>query len=760
MLGKKLSYFIFITALFLSGCAENSAGKTDIHVDETEPAKGRYLETSYDLPAAMTDYTRFIRTEDGTLLSADYKAGVFSSEDDGVSWKEDLETGCLKNEYDKLLNISVGPDRSILFTTYTDASHYYYIDAEGNEKELSFQKDLGEDILKEFYFFEDGSIYTTSMEGIVYEVDIGASALHKLFEAETEINYLISDENYLICSDMNKFYIYNLSEKKLQEQDEVLNQFLVNHLMYSSTGHNYREGGYSYIFCAGEEPGTIYLLCKEGLFRHILYGNIIEKIIEGSFCSIGDPRYEPVSMEVMKDGTFLVLFNRGKAAHYVYDEETYTVPQEELFIYGLTENELIKQAVSVYQKEHSDVYIRYETEFTDYELDSESNTVTKADAVRKLNQILMSDNSPDILILDELPYQSYIEKGVLADITDVLEGFHEKYPGEEIFDNIVGGIRNSDSVYMIPCQFSLPVIAGRKELVSEINDLESFAGQMEKERKNLPKGRILCVPDAEQLLRLFGMVSVSAWKTEDGNLDETALAEFYTQVNQIYQTEREGITQNDVDIYLDYIKESGYSIPGDEFYLKNSNNCPDLFLNGSQISLGYTKDIIVDYSDITSLLRLKEDYAVEGWNGQSGRTFLPNTLIGICKKMKEPELSEDFIQFLLTAQIQGLGTDNGFPVNKKSFAENLINKWDSDYIASYFYTDADGNELEYPLYWPDDNHLKKLMEIAQEAENPCIPDSLLEEVVYQSGIRFLNGEITVSEAVNEVKSRLTVYQGR
>ena len=44
-----------------------------------------------------------------------------------------------------------------------------------------------------------------------------------------------------------------------------------------------------------------------------------------------------------------------------------------------------------------------------------------SDDIRTLNTELLSGNGADVLLLDGLPTQSYIDKGILEDITDLSE---------------------------------------------------------------------------------------------------------------------------------------------------------------------------------------------------------------------------------------------------------------------------------------------------------------------------------------------------
>ena len=47
-----------------------------------------------------------------------------------------------------------------------------------------------------------------------------------------------------------------------------------------------------------------------------------------------------------------------------------------------------------------------------YEIGMEDDSITREDALKKLSTGLLNGSGPDVLILDKMPYNSYIDKGV------------------------------------------------------------------------------------------------------------------------------------------------------------------------------------------------------------------------------------------------------------------------------------------------------------------------------------------------------------
>ncbi len=207
--------------------------------------------------------------------------------------------------------------------------------------------------------------------------------------------------------------VYDIEQDIMLDTDEVLQSFIEENLGLSIGG---TDVGHSVVLTAGEKEDIIYFAFDGGLYRHVVGGTAIEQIIDGTTSSFGDPSVMLMDMVMLPDNEFAVLYTGMKLYRYTYDPNVPTVPDEQIKIYSLLENTTIRQAVSMFQKAHQDVYIRYEIGM------SGDDSVTREDAIRNLNTKLMSGEGPDVLLLDGLPQASYEEKGILADLSGIAEG--------------------------------------------------------------------------------------------------------------------------------------------------------------------------------------------------------------------------------------------------------------------------------------------------------------------------------------------------
>lgn len=261
----------------------------------------------------------------------------------------------------------------------------------------------------------------------------------------------------------------------------------------------------------------------------------MEQIIDGSHSILSNPAYRMCGMTVYGDSEFVGLFYGGKLVHFTYDSDIPTVPGEELRVYSLRDNRTLRQAINLYQKANPECYVEYEIGM------EEGSSMTRDDALKNLNTAMMAGEGPDVLVMDNLPADAYLEKGMLLELTPFIESLEEE---DALFENIVDAFRTEGQVYMIPCEIQLPIILGEETYVSKAADLSGVADAMETLRQDQPEQDLIGVFSEEAIMRLFSIVSAPDWKTDGGEVNREALADYYEQVRRIYVAQRDGLSEN------------------------------------------------------------------------------------------------------------------------------------------------------------------------------------------------------------------------
>lgn len=693
---------------------------------------GRYMESAIDLPEGAAVYARTMRiTDGGAWRYFDGEIGLYTSEDEGKSWEQAGSAEEL--QIDGYVNCSaIAPDGSLA------VCQLFFEESGVKKAALSCQDPAGErveadgvfsdgDWIVRLAFAPDGSLYAASLQGKICSIDRKTGELKQLFQAAEKPEVMAFSGKLLLALENDRVEIYHLETKALQDADTVLDEFCQENL-YGSLGNNSDSVG-AYLFT--EEEGVLYIACSQGMYRHVLGGNAMEQIIEGGFSSFGDPTLGICTVALLESGEFLLLPTGSQLIRFTYDPNEPTVPEKQLKVYSLEENDRLRQAISAYQKEYPDVYVNYETGMT------EGSAVTRTDALKNLNLELMGGNGPDVIVLDGIDAAPYEEKGMLQDLSGVLEDITAE---NDVFENIAGAYQREEGTFAIPAGFSLPLILGKTEDIAEVTDLESLADLTVRLGENLTEGTVTGAMNAQQELTQLFAVCSPAW-LEGGQLDEEALAEFLTQAKRMYEADRAVISPDITEILSDY--------PG-PFPIGSQVNY--IMMEMGQMAFGAAKMMLLDIGSISYIME-EGGYSFDLFGGQCGTGFIPVNILAISAQTKRGEEAEDFVRLILSEQVQDVTMGDCFPVNKASF--DKMCEWKDQWVGGTWKL-PDG-EREYGNGWPNEETTKRLKKLVEQADQSLEGNAVLEEAVLQHGVQALNGVMSVEECVKAIKRTVSIY---
>lgn len=790
-INKKITAALLCVSLFfLTGCGNGQAEEVQKGTESTENSggMGRYVEEILELPEEINRNGGLNMLSDGSMTIISFNSGLWRSINGGVSWqKEETEFfPMMQNVY--ALSAVMAPDGTVAVTCSGEmpeaakqaladplpedwAGNYcIFVSPEGGVKvvDFGFTQEDGS-CLATLQFQEDGRLFGGDMNGKIYEIDIEHESLKELFMMERKVGSIGFNGNTLMAVGTDGLYLYDLEKGELLPRDTVADQFIKNALTEESV--SYTGGGYPLVVFGGEDA-VIYIACVDGLYRHAPGGSTVEQVIDGALSSLGDHNTIYLGRELSrdmaegseKDGSgekesagasedaagreFLVQFGR-MLARYRFDASMPAMPDKELRIYSLEDQSSVRKAATIWKKEHTDMYVRYEVG-----MDGEDG-VTKEDAIRKLNTRILAGDGPDVIILDGLPVDSYIEKGMLADISGLLESTD----GEEaLFANLVESFREENgAVYGMPLCIQVPLLAGDTNVINRIEDLESFADEMEALRQEYPEGCLLGICDEETMLRLFGMVSSPAWTDESGEIDGAAVTEFLTQVKRIYDAERAGASAADLEVLQredEELREYGMDVV--ENNIQICNNVLNIRRGYARLACGYVNGIQLCLDNVTSVIRLEEAMHYKSFPGQEKNVFVPKTMVGLNVRSEQRADAEAFIRMMFSGEAQENMYD-GFPVNREAFAGWFAMLQGGDSNGSMLLPKKDGTEEELELLWPDAGEERVFTELVQNLDTPVEEKAWLDSLVCELGTEVLEEQRSVEDAVAEIEKRAAIY---
>lgn len=769
--GKRFLSLLCALALALSGCGSGSSGKADgSETPESADASGsmgRYMEDSYPIPEEINRNGGLNWLSDGTLSIISFGNGLYCSSDEGQSWQQE-ETAwfpMIENVY--CIDAVMGPDGTVAATCSGEMSEAvreaYGQPVDENWKgnycvfglpdgtvkivDFGFTQEDGS-CINSFCFREDGRLFAADMSGKVYEVDAENADLKELFEAERAVGSIGFSGNLLLAVGYDGLYLYDLEQQVLLAQDAVAGAFIRQILTDGTV--SYTSGGYPLAVAGGKEEDTIYIACGDGLYRHALGGSMMEQVIDGALSTFGDSGSAIYNVRPLDDQEFLVLFNPSVGlVRYTFDENIPSMPDKEIRIYSLEDNLSVRQAVTAYKKERTDMYVRYEAGMEG------DDSLTAEDAMKKLNAQILAGEGPDVLILDGLLLDTYVEKGMLRDISGVLESLD----GEDaLFENVADGFRNAaGAVYAMPMCIRVPLLAGDQEVISHMDDLESFADGMEAYRRENPSGGILGIYDAETLLKLFGMVSSSAWTNEAGQIDMDAVSEFLSQMKRIYDAELSGAVSEEVSALEAEDEElARYGVDASAAKLEISQNVLNIPRGYARLACGYTGSIQLDLDSVTSVVRTDERLSYRIFSGQVQNAFIPIAMVGISTRTEYPDEAEAFVRKMFTKETQE-NLYEGYPVNRAAFAEAFDFYEPDASNGSMLFQMADGTEEELFLYWPNEEEEQSFTEQVEMLNTPVRTSEYLCSLVYETGVRVLEGSLSAEDGTEEIGKKAAIY---
>lgn len=732
------------------------SGDDQDNLNQNAQAMGRYIETPCGTIEDGADMSKLTIMEDKTIVVLDTLTGnLYSSKDDGETWKTEEVKGIkalLVQPNCEITSGAVNKNGDIFFSyipwdEITDAQEtnlekYVYIAKTGEVKELKLtvsNNTVSKETvrLQKAEFANDGVLYALTIKDKIIKINPSDDSVETVFEGESYLNTFATDGLYIVAEGDGVGYIYNTKTQELIMNDNVLNNFLKANI----------KGVQLSQLAVNDEENAIYVACSEGVYRHVINGNVMEQLVSGELTNLGSPSNSATSFKVKEDGSFLIGYTNGELDTYSYDAEVPSVPSNQIRIYSLHENKTIQQAIVNYRKNNPDVFIKLEIGVTG------DDAVTSTDAIQKLNTSVLAGEGPDLIVLDGLPMESYIEKGVLYDLSEVMK---EVEQSDTYFTNITHAYQTENGLYGVPLKYQIPIIIGNEKEIINADSLEKL-NQMVRDMRSGDNETTTVMGGYTpiEVLEYLEMGCSAAWLTKEGKMDEVRLNEYLTYAKAIYESELEDLTEDIISTQIGYRKEISEMLNGQMSKLLSiAPQLSRMMFGDQQIIIGYINGIH-DYQMLLATLSQDTSISYQRFDMQSGYNFIPNGIVGVNSASKDMETTLDFYKSLYSERLQEADVEEGFPVNKKVF-DNLAKS--SNIIESYLgISGKNGNDISYHLTIPTDEEMKHLLEIAEGLTTPSLMDSTIQDTVETFGEKVLSGEVTLDEGVKAIIQKVDLY---
>ncbi|WRS27835.1 extracellular solute-binding protein [Oscillospiraceae bacterium MB08-C2-2] len=741
--------------LLLTACG--SEGASSSQPEQEGQAKGRYMEQAVKLPEGIGYIMGFDQLADGSYMLFCNKTDantlgpwyVYQSVDGGTTWQE--------KSYPWLDQMESYVINDAFFESEDKIYLLYYESTEELEEQINslYEQNKEEEANQLFReterFARADAAQVTPMEfklpttvggsmpqalTVASNGDLLGDGYFTLYQADPQTGkekatyeleytnygtgaYLTYDNTLAVCAG-DRIQLYDLST------GESTGEILLGSVASSNrevffTGR----GGTSRVICRDPQEDAFWYADSEGIFRVLGDGSVTEKVVDGALNSLGMPSNQISGLYTNKDGSFLVRAQENLYL-YTYDETVPTVPSTELKVYSLTENKTIRQAIGLFQKQNPDVKVVYQVGMTG------DDSVTTADALRSLSTELLAGKGADILVLDGMPLQSYVEKGALMDISQFVK---EKVASNELISGPAQSCGSGEGIYAVPAQFAVPVILG--EGVGTLTDLKQlYSWVSSQQNKNFGLTR-------EDLVETFYPVCSRNWFESDGTLRSEAF-------------------RSDLEILGQMAKDIGPDEPG-KIFSRGGLLQGAIYWKGEAISgaTGYlmgADDLAGPNAAIKSLGK-GELSILFGNNG----VYLPKTILGINARTKQQEISYQFLEAVLSPEVLTVDFDEGLPVNTAAMEQTQKNPYSTENDGIYYssgYNDPDTGEqwsFELQVIWPEPAYMKQKLEEIEAIATPVLENAVVKEMILTETAPYIEGSRSLEETASALEEKLNLY---
>lgn len=363
--------------------------------------------------------------------------------------------------------------------------------------------------------------------------------------------------------------------------------------------------------------------------------------------------------------------------------------------------------------------------------------------VTAMNAQLMSGQGSDIILLDNLPYQTYADKNLLVDLGGLMQS-DQSFDSGKYYQNIFKALEYKDKLYGLPVSIGIDMIAADRTLLdnSQVQiddsnwDWNDFVKTAEKVINDNQNG------GTQEMYALAGM-------------DEKRLIATLVKENYGNLVDPEKKTANFTgQEFLDLLNLSKYLI---DHKLVNTDtaqtNITDLASRGKLVfnftSLRGFWDLQVAKTIFSEGVQLLKPPGNEMF-------FSTDSMYGISSKSSNQELAWEFLKFLVSDDMM---TQGGMPINQSvlpQIAQNFtqaIQKRGGRMIIKDDGIPAQSITLQPPTQ-EDVDYMENLL---SKANVYIGTDQKIISIVQEETAAFLTGQKTAETTAQLIQDRVSTY---
>lgn len=717
--------FLLMASLSIVSCSP----KKEDPGEKTTKQTSYYTETALALPEnyEFTSILNVSESEPGTLeMVASTKkenALVFHYDIQEKEWSEPYSL--IPPDSDLVMNAIPLKNGSYYIECSPDEQldmEYYTVDAKSNMQQLAItnlKSDTGEFLnLRGLFATEQGIVCSSGDgNGSYYLIDKNTGNTLVDFNKnniryDSQAFYFKDDLIILSTSgETDVIETYDLKTGEKKENDNTMDSFLserINSLFLPSDNEVIRlnsEGISSFSIDTGEK-------------KVLLNSKNMEYSQEGTSLYGAYVCQNKNLVTWQSTGPFdwsLSLFTYSD----IGKKETYVT----LDIYMLYDDIIPDYLYSEFESKHPNIKLNLQYGSTD------ASAITAEDAIKILNTELSAGKGPDIILLDGLPVTSYISKGMLEPVDEVLKDF----PLDSYLENVIKCYSIEDTTYALPMGFTIPAILSTESVIANDSSLKTFTSEIEKlsDEMVLPKSVY-----ANTISILYDVYFDSCFK--EGKLDKKLLNEFYLNCEKLWSNATYHKSDEPFDFMYSPNINSSISIP--LVYAAYAD---------SKVNVG-TVDTLQLFHELKGLSQSHN----LNWE-ILGDTFLPRYSYGVSSNSKHKKEALEFLEYILSdGQFFIVEKGLALPTEKELFRKDLSGEKKSEFVGLGNVSTDKLVEIPAPKF--EEGESKKLIQEIEQTQLSQYNDPEMKTLILENFASYINKEMSLDTAINSTFNKVNI----
>ncbi len=452
-----------------------------------------------------------------------------------------------------------------------------------------------------------------------------------------------------------------------------------------------------------------------------------------------------LTSETAERKSFLYKYTRGKQQAEAADKKTVTVAIR-------YSDRYIQAAVSGFQKTHPDIKINLKDYSaavvstspegpTDEELKRAENA--EKDFQKNVSTEIMAGQGADIIEVLGLPFQRFIEKNVLANISDLMKN-DKTFDLNKYQQNIFDACKYKGNLYIMPLNFSFTGFAVNKDIITRgkisfdsskwtWEDFISIAEKIRKAKYTDGKTEQCALPkvsDGELFAYVMGS-DVGRFINFENKTSSFDSKEFIDILKTVKAIKDKKLCSPELDIGKLY----GYTDPGTVGFM--------------QCYMMMYQSVVQQQALFNGEIQLADYPSMSGVS--SAKSFTPINTYAINNNSKLKAEAWEFIKYLLSDEIQVSPDMYYFPVNKEALKRRAEREIKENFM--YNATKDQGRNVK-PLTQADVDMINNLINGLEIM--PYI-DSQAQEIINGEVNGFLSGKTSAEETAKKIQSKIAIY---